>query len=94
MLNISNSGTCSLGDDLSFPAKFNFYLYDSMSLITTRRYLSLCFGSFLMLNVFLMFLKYLQVYVSLDFSVILGHWFCVKDIGQYNETLFAVLLVH
>lgn len=36
----------------------------------------------------------LQVFISFNFTIFFGHWFCIKDIRQHNETLPAILLEH
>lgn len=35
---------------------------------------------------------YIQVFVSFNFTIFLGHWLFIKNTGQYNETLSSILL--
>lgn len=44
--------------------------------------------------VFLTFFSFVvvQVFISFDFTVFLRHRFCIKNIGQDNETLPSILL--
>lgn len=34
----------------------------------------------------------LQILVGLNITILLGHWFCIKNSGWNNETLLAILL--